>query len=299
MITRFDHFVVGVRDLDAAVGRYRQLGFDVRPGGKHVGRGTQNAIIRFGLDYIELISTYDDGEALASRLSGQELVAFLREREGGLLGYALATSNIEDEEKLFAEGDLATKPFAMQRELPDGNRLAWRLVVPGNSSWRRPWPFFIQWETPDEQRLSWEGPGTHANGANRWAAIALVVRDLERMGKLYRQLGLREEGYRDEIPQLGAVRSGFTLGSARIDLLMPVDNGPIQKMLDDVGEGPYEVTLAVKDLDQTITYLKQQGVNVEQYAAGSVLLLPEQTLGARIVLSGPQSEVRSFLFQSS
>jgi catechol 2,3-dioxygenase-like lactoylglutathione lyase family enzyme len=300
VITRFDHFVIGVRDLDAAVRHYQKLGFDVRPGGKHVGLGTHNAIIRFGLDYIELISVYDDAEATSGRLAGQELVNFLHAREGGLLGYALASSNLEDEARLFDSGDLVTKPFAMQRKRPDGNVLAWRLLVPGNVSWRRPWPFFIQWDTPDEQRLSWEGPGSHANGARSWSSIAVVVRDLDRMSHLYRQFGLEEEGYKEEIPHLGAVRSSFAVpGSSRVDLLMPVDNGPIQKMLDEIGEGPYEATLAVNDLDQTISYLKQQGVNVEQYASGSVLLLPEQTLGARIVLSGPSSEVRTFLFQSS
>ena len=55
MPSRFDHLVIAVRDLDAAIARYQHLGFEVTPGGKHTGRGTYNALIRFGLDYIELI----------------------------------------------------------------------------------------------------------------------------------------------------------------------------------------------------------------------------------------------------
>jgi catechol 2,3-dioxygenase-like lactoylglutathione lyase family enzyme len=65
MITRFDHAVIAVRDLEAATQQYQKLGFEVRPGGKHTGRGTYNSIIRFGLDYIELISIYDRDELSA------------------------------------------------------------------------------------------------------------------------------------------------------------------------------------------------------------------------------------------
>src|SRR5947209_20139811 len=96
MITRVDHAVIAVRDLDEAIRRYQALGFDVRPGGRHVGLGTHNALIRFGLDYLELLSVHNETEA-AGGTATETLVDFLREREGGLLGYALATSNMEQE----------------------------------------------------------------------------------------------------------------------------------------------------------------------------------------------------------
>src|SRR5437764_1410343 len=176
MVTRFDHVVIGVRDLDIATQRYRQLGFDVRPGGRHTGMGTHNAIIRFGLDYIELLSIYDEAEARASKLGGQALLDFLHEREGGLLGYALATANIEQEAERFRETEFPKEePFAMQRLRPDGHLLTWRLLIPGGVSWRRPWPFLIQWDAPDEQRLSWEMPGIHPNGATKWIRAAVAV----------------------------------------------------------------------------------------------------------------------------
>src|SRR5687767_5894308 len=40
MITRFDHAVIAVADLDLAIEAYRALGFDVFPGGRHEHRGT-------------------------------------------------------------------------------------------------------------------------------------------------------------------------------------------------------------------------------------------------------------------
>ena len=55
MITRFDHVVIGVQKLEEALESYTKLGFEVFEGGRHPSLGTRNAIIRFGLDYIELL----------------------------------------------------------------------------------------------------------------------------------------------------------------------------------------------------------------------------------------------------
>src|SRR5947207_8197209 len=148
MPSRFDHLVIAVRDLDAAIGCYQRLGFEVTPGGKHTGLGTYNALIRFGLDYIELISIYNEDEVRANRAWGDNLIRLLHERESLFLGYALATTTIEQEAERFRDLDeLATEPFAMHRTRPDGQSLSWRLFVPGGVSWRRPWPFIIQWDT--------------------------------------------------------------------------------------------------------------------------------------------------------
>jgi catechol 2,3-dioxygenase-like lactoylglutathione lyase family enzyme len=94
MMMRFDHAVIGVHNLDEAIRRYQSLGFDVSPGGRHTGLGTYNAIVRFGLDYLELISIYDENEVYTRGFGGKVLLDFLRQREGGLLGYALATTAI-------------------------------------------------------------------------------------------------------------------------------------------------------------------------------------------------------------
>jgi len=118
---RLDHVVIAVRDLDDAIARYRSLGFDARPGGRHTGRGTHNAIVRFGLDYLELISVYDEAEASAAGRS--ELLDFLATREGPV-AYALATDDIAAEaERIRAAGLAVIGPFAMERQRPDGSKL--------------------------------------------------------------------------------------------------------------------------------------------------------------------------------
>ncbi len=287
MIGRFDHAVIAVRDLAEAMRRYEALGFAVSPGGRHTGRGTENAIIRFGLDYLELIAVYDETELAGRGLNGQALAAFLQKQEGGLVGYALATEAIEqDAERFQRTGLMAEGPFAMERLRPDGRRLSWRLLVPESVPWRRPWPFLIQWDAPDAERLSWEAPGVHPNGATGVAAVSLAVHDLERAVALYqRQLGLTLERQAD-VPSLGARRASFRLGTFSIELLTPLGVGPVQETLEAVGEGLFEVALSGSTSEQARQALAQAGLSAGQPQDGSagVLLPVSAALGARLRL---------------
>lgn len=219
---RLDHVVIAVRDLEDATARYRALGFDARAGGRHTGRGTHNAIIRFGLDYLELISVYDEAEA---RQAGRtELVDYLREREG-LVAYALATDDIDAEAtRLAAAGLSVDDPFAMERLRPDGSRLSWRLVILGDTQYRRPWPFFIQWDQSDAERLARDGGSTHPNGARRITGVTVAVSDLDGAIDLY-----------DRVLGLTSTDPGvFALDGARVTL---------ERRTDD-GDGPYEIEIA-------------------------------------------------------
>ena len=58
-ITRLDHLIVGVRDLEAARGAWARLGFNSTPRGRHVGWATANYCIMFEADYLELLGIVD------------------------------------------------------------------------------------------------------------------------------------------------------------------------------------------------------------------------------------------------
>ena len=231
---RFDHAVVAVRDLAAATARMREAGFDVRPGGRHVGFGTENAIIRFGLDYIELITVHD--EALAERASARsrELVVFLRRQASGFVGYALATDDVRDVAKrLHAVGQEFEGPTPMRRQRPDGVELRWELLIPGGVAWRRPWPFFINWGIPDAERLKHEQPGEHAIGATAVSGIAVEVLDLPAARALYESiLG----------PAVRADEAGmsFRIGDVSIDIVS-IGQGAASR--PDATPGPCELRL--------------------------------------------------------
>ncbi len=44
MLTRIDHVMICVANLEQGIEAYTRLGFNIYPGGVHTGRGTHNAI---------------------------------------------------------------------------------------------------------------------------------------------------------------------------------------------------------------------------------------------------------------
>jgi catechol 2,3-dioxygenase-like lactoylglutathione lyase family enzyme len=291
MPTRFDHTVIAIRDLDTAIDRFRYLGFDAQPGGRHTGRGTHNGLIRFGLDYIELLSVYDETEARANGAGGHTILDALHGRDAALVGFALATTSIEQEAKHFRGTEaVAPQPHAMHRTRPDGQKLTWRTLSPGGASWNRPWPFLIQWDTPDEQRLQIDVPGVHPNGATSWVHIAVATRDLDKTLDVYQnQLGL-ELLKRDAVPGQAAHRVTYSIGKGTIDLLAPDGEGTLQQILSDNGEGPFELTFAVKNLEQTRAFLEQRQIRFKYETApdglvsGKLAIAPDEALGVRLNL---------------
>ena len=289
MLDRFDHAVIAVRDLEQSITQFRDsLGLTVHAGGRHTGRGTHNAIIRFGLDYLELLSICDRDELQAAGARWSALEDYLAHREGGLAGYCLATSRIDSFADRCRQGGIeADGPFAMQRRRPDGEILSWRLLVPGFQSWRRPWPFFIQWDLSDHERLAHETIELHPIGALGVAGVSVVVADLDRAVNLYgAQFGLHRVGGDEEVPDLAVRRARFVLGAFAIDLLHPTGTGPAQTRMNADGVGVFEVAVRVASLDHATRFLADRGV-VTEAAPGTPhgLLVPSSpAAGARLVL---------------
>jgi catechol 2,3-dioxygenase-like lactoylglutathione lyase family enzyme len=230
---RFDHLVIAARDLEAASADFHRLGFDVRPGGRHVGFGTRNAIVRFGLDYLELITV--DDEQLALRTSRGALVEFLRDHEIGLCAYALATDDLDSLAHLAHESGIEMNgPFSMQRRRPDGSLLTWRLLVPDGNQYFKPWPFFIQWDLPDVERLALEPRGAHPNGAIGVASLEVATHDLRAAGNWTNALGLEPADIRMQLVKITAGHS----------------------------EGPCSLTLGVRDVEETRSWLTSRGLPV-------------------------------------
>ena len=210
------------------MGAYRDLGFAVTAGGKHTGRGTHNAIIRFGLDYIELIAIHDAAE---ERAHGGRLSAYFERNPSGLMAFAVATSRIDE----IADGWTSTlapagRPEPMQRVRPDGFRLSWRLLIPGGSPWGKPWPFIIQWDTPDAERLARDPPGRHPNGATGIAGLTVATRSVDGLASLYMHdlgLPLKSKGEGEVVVDLAGCHVRITHGDAErpVQLLLRTDAG--------------------------------------------------------------------------
>jgi catechol 2,3-dioxygenase-like lactoylglutathione lyase family enzyme len=284
MLRRIDHPIIAVRDLDLAVDTYTRLGFGVIRGGRNPGLGTYNALIRFGLEYLELLSVDDRDAAARVHPRGREIVAYLDAHPGGLLSFVVASDAIDqDVARAEANGFFPGQPVAMQRRRPDGNVLRWRLLIPCDVSFRQPWPLLIQWETPDELRLAWESPGVHANGAFRVTGLALAVRSLEDATVLYAaQLGL-PVGPIIDISELRGRAARVDLAGCPIDLLTPTSDGPLAAALGSEGQGPYHVRLGVRDLNATRQFLERRGFAAEPVWPDGLGVRAHETLGARLV----------------
>ena len=193
---------------------FRRLGFAMSEGGRHPSLGTRKAIVRFGLDYLELLSVEDEARAVARGPFGAELLSFLG-KSSGLVGYVLAGTGLEEQaEGLRNLGVGAEGPFDMDRVRPDSRRLEWRLV-PGGSPWRKLWPYLIDWITPESDLLAWDPPGSHDCRVTGVAGIDLVVDDLEISERIYQQaLRLRPE-------DTGSTPAEPGTRSYRFSLLLP------------------------------------------------------------------------------
>lgn len=254
MITRFDHAVVAVTDLDRAIADYTACGFHVAAGGRHPGLGTANAIVRFGLDYLELLAIEDPAEARAAGAFGGELLHFL-ESGPGLLGFVLASDDLDRQlAGLAAIGQPATGPFAMARERPDGRRLSWRLVIPGDSPWRRPWPFLIEWDTPDSERLTLDAADRHDNGARAVATLELLVDNVHAARRLYEQgLGLVPA---NSNPQMAC----YVVGDFALKVRRPLNEAEAANLAER-GPGPWELVLRGDD-ERTWSAAALQGAHL-------------------------------------
>lgn len=265
MPTRFDHAIIAVRDLDAAVEQYRRLGFDAQPGGRHDSGGTYNALIRFGVEYLELLSIFDVEAAKASGARGQNILSAIEKYEASLIGFALATANIEEDATRFrGDADQLSAVRPMQRQRPDGQMLTWRVLQVGSTPWQRPWPFLIQWDLPDEQRLAIDKPGKHPDGAIGWPRLGIATHNLELATEVYRdQLGMRPSKH-DTCSVRVAERVKFELGHTVLELLSPKGEGPVSEALANHGEGPFSLTLTVNSLEETREFLLEQKIGFEQ-----------------------------------
>ena len=280
MIERFDHAVIGVPDLSTAMDAFRRLGFEVAVGGRHPSLGTRNAIVRFDLEYLELLAVEDAAKARARGPFGRELLSFL-DRGSGLVGFVLAGTGLEEEvEGLRDLGIGAEGPFEMDRIHPKGGWLEWRLVLPGGSPWRKPWPYLIDWITSEDELLAWDPPGDHANRVTGVAGVDLVVEELEAAGRLYEHalgLGPRDSG---RARQGGSSRH-YQLGSFRLGVHQPGGPGTVADELERQGPGPHRLVLASSDLASTAETLAHAGVQISRSPAG-LHIDPAEAMGARI-----------------
>ena len=281
MTLRFDHAVIAVRDLEAAAETYRTLGFTVQSGGRHTGKGTRNALIRFPDDYLELLAVDDREEALAAGPSRRDLVRFIDEQGAGFATFALRTGDPDELDRLAERwrdsGIEVAGPNPAERRRPDGSVLRWRTAVPGTSSFRRPWPFLIEW--PGGALEGAPPPGSHANAALGVGEVAVGDADVSAFDVLER-LGLPTEARSDDdLP--GAARRTVRLPGVDLDVVVPRETGPFQLGIRVADLAALRDTLAARGLGPEAAWPAGFRLATAPPEASMLVFLPdERRIGA-------------------
>ncbi|PPK84663.1 glyoxalase-like protein [Neolewinella xylanilytica] len=128
-----DHLVYLVPDLPAAVTRFTALGYPPSPGGRHLSRGTYNALLRLGnRQYLELLAVDPVTDIPPPRWMGVD-----RTTKSRISRWAASAGAIHDGRPVVSGS----------RELPGGTTLRWTLTDPGTDPPVAVLPFLIDWGT--------------------------------------------------------------------------------------------------------------------------------------------------------
>lgn len=170
MSFKLDHVIISVQDLEAAIERYKQLGFNAFYGGKHGDGLTHNGLIVFADgSYLELIALVNPAEF--EKAAFKQLI---REEEG-YTGYALLSDNIDSDIQAMQQQGIQTNAIrAGSRQRGDGALLKWRMAKVGTIMA----PFIIQDETARKLRVPDDAATTtHPNGVQGITDVTILAQD--------------------------------------------------------------------------------------------------------------------------
>ena len=175
-----DHIIIGVSDLARGVAHFESR-TGVRPaiGGRHPGRGTENALLSLGVNcYLELIAPVPESEVAPELTFLPSLV------DPTPIGFAAATSKLDEtSDRLRAAGFPVSPSRDGARVTPDGQRLAWRSAALSEPISRLP-PFLIAWSAESRH------PSLSAPAGCTLATITFITPDVDRVRTLLALLGV-------------------------------------------------------------------------------------------------------------
>jgi catechol 2,3-dioxygenase-like lactoylglutathione lyase family enzyme len=296
MLTRIDHVLIAVPDLERGVQAYRRLGFDVRPGGVHAGLGTHNAIAFFEGDYLELLAVRDPAEhraAVAGAGPGHPLSGLgpLLAAGGGLRAIVLQSDDLAaDVAAMRARGVQVSDPIAGERRTPAGATLRWTMAFLGGAD---PPPLvLVQHLSPLAERRPAPGSAGHPNGTLGLDRAYVVVPELAAVADGYaRVLGLpvppRQRG-----TVIQAEMVVFPLGPTGLGIARPAAPGPAAEALARQGPGPFQVLYRARSMDAAARAVAAGGLppplrGVRNTGEQAMLVPPEHACGVYVGFAGP------------
>jgi hypothetical protein len=238
VLTRLDHLVILVRDLEVAAADYERLGFAVTPGGEHADGLTRNALVPFeDGTYLELVSFLDPEDPTDNVWGWRKFSPY-----EGLIDYCAASDDLDSEvRRLGSLGFVLDGLGDGGRRLPDGEEVRWRSARIRQES--RVFPFLIEDLTPRELRVPGGHATRHPNGAIGVSRLEISASNVERAASLLAALADTEPPVR--------------LGACTLSPVTARDE-------DATGPGPSAVELVGREPEATLRLnsVLAQGVDI-------------------------------------
>ena len=296
MITRIDHVMICVPDLQQGIAQYGRLGFNMHPGGTHPGKGTHNAIAFLQDDYIELLAIHDPGaqraDAAARGSRSGDLASFIADG-GGIRYIALQSDDLAgDIAAMRRRGVDVSDATEGSRRTAAGQELRWKSAAlePGN-----PLPiFFVEHLTPVEARRGQvPGAGQHPNGVYTLERAYIVAQDAGAVAAICaRVLGMPQPPL-----QKGTVimsdMAVFQLGPTGLGIVQPYAPGPAAEALERRGPGPFQALYRTTSMGAAVRWMQEHDMppparGVRNTGEEAMLVPPRDACGAYIGFVGPR-----------
>ena len=293
MLTRIDHVMICVPDLELGIEAYTRIGFNIYPGGVHPGRGTHNAIAFHENDYLELLSVRDRDEHVAAAGGPDTRLLEFMARGGGFRYVAVQSDDLApDVAAMRGRGVDVGDAVEGGRRTPGGHELRWRAAGLGP---RNPLPiFFIQHLTPvAERRLQVPRAGNHPNGVLRIDRVYIAVPDVAGAAETYgRVLGIAVPAVqRGNV--IKADMAVFNVGPTGLTVAQPAEPGPAAEAFARRGPGPFQVLYRTSSTGGAVRWMADHGLppparGIRNTGEQAMLVRPEDACGAYIGLVGPE-----------
>lgn len=194
LTAQFDHLVVAIRSLPEGIAEFERL-TGVKPviGGKHPGRGTENALVSLGGGtYLEIIAP-QEGATLSPMDEPMRGLDHLR-----IIGWAVSVSDAgAAADALKTAGFATTPPQPGSRITPAGETLQWTTL--GLAERIAVAPFFINWSA------STKHPSTTSPGGCELSRLTITDAQHAKLSSALDALHVSRVLYADGAPRIEAI----------------------------------------------------------------------------------------------